>query len=135
VGALSCKRHPDLFTQEFLKVERAGRILIDTGRNGFGATVAVAYGVRARPGAPVSAPCLWTEIERGQLGPQSVTLRTLRERLERIGEPWAALHAQPCSLDAPLARLESELTPEDWQASHAAAVRRPGKRRDKPRRR
>lgn len=129
VGIALVKRHPELFTQEFLKVERAGRILIDTGRNGFGATFAAAYAVRARPGAPVSAPCLWTEIESGSLGPASVTLRTLAERQQRVGEPWAELHAHGQSLAAPLERVESWLTPDDWSESHAAATRRPKPRR------
>jgi len=128
-GALLVKRHPQLFTQEFLKVERGDRILIDTGRNGFGATVAAAYAVRPKPGAPVSAPCSWAEIESGQIAPQSIVLRSLRERLDQGGDTWAGLydHGQP--LDAALARLEGQLTPEDWSESHAAVVRRPKPRK------
>jgi bifunctional non-homologous end joining protein LigD len=70
VGALLVRRHPDTLTQEFHKVDRAGRILVDTGRNNYGATFAAAYAVRARPGAPVSAPCTWEEVERGDAGPR-----------------------------------------------------------------
>src|SRR5262245_19120925 len=71
VATLLVKRHPALLTQEFLKTERAGRILVDTGRSGPGATFAAAYAVRARAGAPVSAPCAWAEIESGDVHPQS----------------------------------------------------------------
>ena len=129
VGATLVKRWPELFTQEFLKAERGGRILIDTGRNGFGATLAAAYTVRALPGAPVSAPCLWAEIESGRVSPRSLSLRALRDRLEQCGELWAGLHTSGHSLDAALARVESWLTPEDWQASQAATVRRPKPRK------
>ena len=128
-GALLVKRHPELFTQEFLKVERGNRILIDTGRNGFGATVAVAYAVRPKPGAPVSAPCSWAEIESGQIAPRSIVLRSLRARLDQSGDVWAGLYDQGQSLHAALARLEGQLTPEDWLESHAAVVRRPKPRK------
>ncbi len=65
VGALLVKRDPEHLTQEFSKADRGGRILVDTGRNGFSATFAAAYAVRAKNGAPVSAPCSWEEIENG----------------------------------------------------------------------
>ena len=51
VGALLVVRHPRLLTQEFHKVDRGNRILVDTGRNGYGATFAAAYAVRARMNA------------------------------------------------------------------------------------
>src|SRR4029079_9235121 len=64
VGRVLVTRDPENLTQEFAKIDRGGRILIDTGRNGYSATFAAAYTVRAKPGAPVSAPCTWEEIER-----------------------------------------------------------------------
>ncbi len=64
-------------TQEFSKADRKGRILIDTGRNAYSATFAAAYAVRAKPDAPVSAPCTWNEISRGEVGPRTFTLRTM----------------------------------------------------------
>src|SRR6266571_4575374 len=45
------------------KEDRGTRILINTARNGWSATHAAAYAVRAKPGAPVSAPCTWEELE------------------------------------------------------------------------
>ena len=63
---------PDDLTQEFSKADRGGRIYVDTGRNGYSATFAAAYTVRAKPGAPVSAPCTWEEVERGEVGPADV---------------------------------------------------------------
>ena len=69
VGALLVKRDPKNLTQEFHKVDRGRRILVDTGRNGWSATHAAVYAVRAKPGAPVSAPCTWEELESGAIGP------------------------------------------------------------------
>jgi bifunctional non-homologous end joining protein LigD len=76
-GAVLVKRHRDLFTQEFIKADRAGRIFIDTGRNGVGATFAAAYAVRPKPGAPVSAPCTCTRADRSRLVP-AISWNSLR---------------------------------------------------------
>jgi bifunctional non-homologous end joining protein LigD len=85
------ERQPDRVTQAFAKAERGGRIYLDTGRNRAGATFAAAYTVRARPGAPVSAPCTWEEIEQGTVGPQTFTLRTMADRLAAAGDLWQEL--------------------------------------------
>src|SRR6202011_6072547 len=84
VGTLLVKRDPQHLTQEFSKADRGGGILVDTGRNGYSATFAAAYAVRAKPGAPVSAPCTWDELEQGSVGPQTFTLRTMAERIDRV---------------------------------------------------
>jgi bifunctional non-homologous end joining protein LigD len=125
VGAWLVKRDPEHLTQEFIKADRAGRILVDTGRNGFGATFAAAYAVRARPGAPVSAPCTWAELEQGDIAPTSITLRSMERRLADVGDVWNDLHDRPQSLDAALEKLSSLLTEQDWQESHAASTRKP----------
>jgi bifunctional non-homologous end joining protein LigD len=88
VGSLLVERHPIHLTQEFAKADRSGRILVDTGRNGYGATFAAPYAVRPKPGAPVSAPCTWQEIERGEAGPRAFTLRGMVSRVEEIGDLW-----------------------------------------------
>jgi bifunctional non-homologous end joining protein LigD len=128
-GAVLVKRHPERFTQEFLKAERAGRILIDTGRNGPGATFAAAYAVRPKPGAPISAPCTWQELEAGEAAPQSFRLRTLPERVQRVGDLWAGLPARGQPLAGALERIESMLSPEEWNESLAAITRRPKPRK------
>ena len=93
IGTLMVARHPDTLTQEFSKADRGGRILVDTGRNGYSATFAAPYTVRARPGAPVSAPCTWTEIERGEVAPRSFTVRTMPARIAEVGDLWAGMAA------------------------------------------
>ena len=47
--------------------------------------------MRAKPGAPVSAPCTWNEIEQGAVHPQSFTLRTMAERIAEVGDLWQDL--------------------------------------------
>jgi bifunctional non-homologous end joining protein LigD len=100
IGTLMVARHPDTLTQEFSKADRGGRILVDTGRNGYSATYAAPYTVRARPGAPVSAPGTWTEIERGEVAPRSFTVRTMPGRIAEVGDLWAGMAADAGRLTA-----------------------------------
>jgi bifunctional non-homologous end joining protein LigD len=105
VGALLVRRDPDHLTQEFSKADRGGRILIDTGRNGYSATFACAYSVRAKPGAPVSAPCTWDEIERDEVGPRTFTLRTMATRVGQVGDLWSTMRRQRKPLEPAVERL------------------------------
>ncbi len=97
VGRLLIARDPEHLTEEFSKADRGTRILVDTGRNGFSATFAAPYAVRPKPGAPVSAPCTWDEIEGRVVTPRSFTLRTMAQRIAAVGDLWQdmAQHAQP----------------------------------------
>ena len=106
VGKISVQRDPDNLTQEFSKVDRGGRILVDTGRNGYSATYAATYTVRAKPGAPVSAPCRWEELEKGDVGPRTFTLRTMAQRVSDVGDLWADLLKKKRSLKSPIERLQ-----------------------------
>lgn len=105
VGSLLVKRDPEHLTQEFSKVDRAGRILVDTGRNGYSATFAAAYAVRAKPGAPVSAPCTWEEVEQGDVGPRTLTLRTMADRIAKVGDLWSDVPKRKRSLRRAMERL------------------------------
>lgn len=108
VGKILVKRDPRNLTQEFSKADRGGRILVDTGRNGYSATFAAAYTVRAKPGAPVSAPCTWEELERGEVGPRTFTLRTMRQRIADVGDLWAPMLRTRRSLIKPTERLSAD---------------------------
>ena len=85
--------------------DQGGRILVDTGRNGYSATFAAAYAVRAKRGAPVSAPCTWDELERGEVGPRTFTLRTMAGRIAEIGDVWADMRRRGRSLRGAIAKL------------------------------
>ena len=105
VGSILVARDPEHLTQEFSKADRGGRILVDTGRNGYSATFAAAYAVRAKPGAPVSAPCTWEELERGEAGPRTFTLRTMAGRIAGVGDLWADMRKSRRSLRRPIAQV------------------------------
>jgi bifunctional non-homologous end joining protein LigD len=107
VGRVLVQRDPEHLTQEFAKVDRGGRILVDTGRNGYSATYAATYTVRAKPGAPVSAPCTWEEMERGDVGPKTFTLRTMAQRISSVGDLWSDMLKKKRSLKRPIERLRA----------------------------
>jgi bifunctional non-homologous end joining protein LigD len=98
VGKMLVSRDPSRLTQEFSKADRGGRILVDTGRNGYSATFAAPYTVRAKPGAPVSAPCTWEEMEHGEVAPQTFTLRNMAARMASVGDLWAEMSGHPQSI-------------------------------------
>jgi bifunctional non-homologous end joining protein LigD len=98
VARVLIARHPDTLTQEFAKKDRGDRILLDVGRNGYSATFAAPYAVRPKPGAPVSAPCTWEEIENGRVGPRTFTLRTMPERVAAVGDVWSDMPERGFSL-------------------------------------
>ena len=104
VGAALVHQASDRLTHEFAKAKRQGRIYVDTGRNGYGATFAAAYAVRAKRGAPVSAPCSWEEIESGEVNPQTFTLHTMRDRVAQVGDMWADMR-RGRSLERPMERV------------------------------
>jgi bifunctional non-homologous end joining protein LigD len=105
VGKAFVSRAPDRLTQEFSKADRHGRIYVDTGRNGYSATFAAAYTVRAKPGAPVSAPCTWDEVERGAVHPRTFTLRNMPDRIASVGDLWADMRRRGRSLKRPMEKL------------------------------
>ena len=108
IGTVLVSRDPKRLTQEFSKADRGGRILIDTGRNGYSATFAAPYAVRAKRGAPISAPCTWEEVESGKVAPQTFTITTIADRIERVGDLWADMRKRRYSLRAKAKRLEAE---------------------------
>jgi bifunctional non-homologous end joining protein LigD len=95
-------RHPDDFTTEGRIAKRNGRLYLDIGRNGYAQTMAAPYAVRAKPGAPVSVPLDWSELD--DWVPGRHTLRTIDDRLARP-DPWAGMDAAATRLDQAGARL------------------------------
>ena len=95
-------RHPDDFTTEGRIAKRHGRLYLDIGRNGYAQTMAAPYAVRARPGAPVSMPLDWSELDGWVPGRHR--LRTVAERLA-APDPWAGMDAAAGRLDQAGPRL------------------------------
>jgi bifunctional non-homologous end joining protein LigD len=82
-GAIA-RSYPKLATTQWSKAKRRG-VLIDANQNGEGKTIASAYSVRPRPGAPVSTPLRWDEVKPG-LDPAQFTMDVVQQRLDRHGD-------------------------------------------------
>ncbi len=91
-------RRPDDLTTAFRKAKRGGRLFIDVNRNGWAMTAVPPYAVRPRPGAPVATPLHWEEREDDALRPDAWDLRSVLARLERDGDPWAAIDRSAAGL-------------------------------------
>ena len=102
VAEVLAARHPDDLTTEGRIADRDGRLFLDIGRNGYAQTMAAPYAVRPLPGAPVSVPLDWSELD--DFDPRRHTLRTIAERLARP-DPWADLSQAATTLDHARTRL------------------------------
>jgi DNA ligase D len=100
------RRRPELITSAWWKEERGPRVFIDYNQNAPHKTVFGAWSVRARPGAQVSAPVTWEEVET--LHPDELTIVTVPQRLEARDDPWADKSTQPQSLEPLLALHERD---------------------------
>jgi DNA ligase D len=96
------RRRPELITAAWWKEERGRRIFVDYNQNAPHKTVFGPWSVRARPGAQVSAPLTWDEIDAVE--PDMLTLASVPERLSAQGDPWAGMNDRPQSLE-PLLEL------------------------------
>jgi len=82
-GAIA-RTHRGLATTEWSKAKRRG-VLIDSNQNGEGKTISSAYSVRPRPGAPVSTPLRWEELNE-RLDPLAFTMEAVLERVCTQGD-------------------------------------------------
>jgi DNA ligase D len=91
------RRRPDLVTAAWWKEERGTRVFVDFNQNAPHKTIFGAWSVRARPGAQVSTPFGWDELETVE--PDALTMATVPARVRERGDPWAAMDAEPQSLE------------------------------------
>jgi bifunctional non-homologous end joining protein LigD len=111
---------PDLATTAFIKEDRHGKVFIDSTR-AYGASVVAAYSPRVRPGAPVSFPLRWDELD--SVVPSELTVRTA---LERLGDadPWRDLMPPPQRLDPGLVEEGHTIPVARVQAMHEGKRRK-----------
>jgi DNA ligase D len=95
------RRRPDLLTAAWWKEERGQRIFVDYNQNAPHKTVFGAWCVRARPGAQVSTPFGWEELD--EVHPDELTIATVPRRVAEQGDPWREMYARPQSLEPLLA--------------------------------
>lgn len=96
VGRHLMREHPREITMEWAVVKRTGKIFIDYNMNVRGKTLNVAYSPRGAPGAPVSMPLTWEELEAAE--PLDFTVHNAIARLERTGDRWHDVLAEKQSL-------------------------------------
>jgi DNA ligase D len=98
------RRRPELITAAWWKEERGQRVFVDYNQNAPHKTVFGAWSVRARPGAQVSAPLMWGEIDT--VHPDELTVATVPDRVATTGDPWETIDGEPQSLE-PLLELHA----------------------------
>jgi DNA ligase D len=92
------RRLPERVTTKWWKEERGERVFVDYNQNARDRTIASAFSLRPRPGAPVSTPLRWEEI--GDADPSDFTLWTVPERLKAVGNPMEGIDDRAYSLEA-----------------------------------
>ena len=101
-GAIA-RAHPRLATTQWAKAKRRG-VLIDSNQNGEGKTIASVYSARPKPGAPVSTPLRWEEVNVA-LDPAAFTMDAVVERIARDGDLFEGVLTTRQSLGAALRSL------------------------------
>ena len=100
------RRRPELITAAWWKEERGRRVFVDFNQNAPHKTVFGAWSVRARPGAQVSTPLRWDEIDA--VHPDELTIATVPGRVAESGDPWEGIADRLQSLEPLLALHERD---------------------------
>jgi bifunctional non-homologous end joining protein LigD len=124
IAARAERLDPDTLTTAFVKDDRAGKVFVDSTRVG-GATVVAAYSPRVRPGAPVSFPLDWDELEK--VSPIDFTVLTAVRQLGD-GDRWASRMPPPQQLSAELLEEGRSIPVARVQAMHEGKRRARGNR-------
>lgn len=111
VGGQIEARFPEITTLERNPAKRRGRMYIDCHQNRKGQTIATAYCLRPRPGAPASTPLAWSELKPG-LDPRAFDIKTLPQRVAAVGDLWRPMLDVKPDAEAWLARLGVNKRPE-----------------------
>src|ERR1700704_335664 len=101
------RRRPELMTSAWWKEERGQRVFIDYNQNAPHKTIFGAWSVRARPGAQVSTPFSWDELDDIEV--DTLTMASVPARVAKEGDPWEEIDARPQSLQPLLDMSERDL--------------------------
>jgi bifunctional non-homologous end joining protein LigD len=106
IGRVLLKVYPQKVTLERMIARRTGKIYVDYLQNRRGQTITSVYGVRPMPGAPVSAPVTWEEL---QDFPPRFTIRTVHQRIQQVGDLFAPILTMAQDLRRATAELNEML--------------------------
>ncbi len=104
VARLLVRAYPQRCTVERSVSKRQGKVYIDYLQNGRAKTMAFVYSLRPHPGAPVSTPVTWEEVEHG-IEPASFNIRSVPRRVGKLGDLFAPLHQESAQGLAPILKL------------------------------
>jgi bifunctional non-homologous end joining protein LigD len=82
---------PDLVSWAWSTKARGGRMRLDYTQNAINKTLVAPFSARPAPGAPVSVPIAWEELDDPDLTPGRWTVHDVMDRLRRAGDPLAPL--------------------------------------------
>jgi bifunctional non-homologous end joining protein LigD len=88
--------------------ERQGRVYLDYLQNAKGQTLASVYSVRAKPGATVSTPLLWSEVNK-KLHPSQFTIKNIPARIQKHGDLFKSVLGEGINMEKILTKLENLL--------------------------
>jgi DNA ligase D len=134
------RRLPGQVTTNWWKEERGERIFVDYNQNARDRTIASAYSVRPKPGAPISAPLAWDELP--EVVPEDFTVLTMPARFAEVGDRHAAINDAVHSLEPLLELYERDAEegngdmpyPPDYPKMPGEPKRvQPSRDRDRPR--
>jgi bifunctional non-homologous end joining protein LigD len=106
VGRHLMGQHPRDITMDWAVIKRTGKIFMDYNMNVRGKTLNVAYSPRGVPGAPISMPLTWEELEAAE--PMQFTMRNVLARLEKHGDRWHDALTSKQNLSEILSNLAGE---------------------------
>jgi DNA ligase D len=100
------RRRPGEVTTKWWKEERGKRVFVDYNQNARDRTIASAYSVRPKPGATVSAPVSWDELD--EVEPEDFTVASMPARFAEIGDLHEAIDDVSYSLEPLLELYEAQ---------------------------
>ena len=101
--------HPSSLTLQIKKEHRKGKVLLDIYRNRQSQTIIAPYSVRGLPGAPISTPLQWEELQSLE-SPKAFDLHTVPQRVLETGDPWEAIAAYATPIHTQRKESESPKT-------------------------
>ena len=111
IAEIVAEAYPEKATTERKVEKRKGKVYLDYLQNGRGKTMAFQYSLRPLPGAPVSTPLHWWEVERGGIHPQNFNIQTIFTRLIEYGDIYLNVLTERQSMDELISTVTKKILP------------------------
>jgi bifunctional non-homologous end joining protein LigD len=111
LAMLAVQREPEISTIVRAVQARGGKVYVDWGQNGHGQSIVSPFCVRPLPGAPVSCPLEWKEVN-AKLDPAKWTIKTVPPRFNRMKDPLLGVFGKGIAMAGAIGKLEGMLKRE-----------------------